>query len=52
MLPWAQCALGAASAVCGVAPLGISAAYAWKVASLIHMGIMQSRYEGSFSSAP
>jgi hypothetical protein len=29
-----------------------AAAYAWKVASLIHMGIMQSRYEGSFSSAP
>ena len=29
-----------------------AAAYAWKVASLIHMEIMQSRYEGSFSSAP
>ena len=28
-----------------------AAAYAWKVASLIHMEIMQSRYEGSFSSA-
>jgi len=45
MLPWAQCPLGAR-------PVRFAAAYAWKVASLIHMGIMQSRYEGSFSSAP
>jgi hypothetical protein len=41
--------LGAASAV-WCRPLGFSVADAWKVASTIHMGIMQSRYEGSFSS--
>jgi hypothetical protein len=42
------------SGQCGLwcRPLGISAAYAWKVASLTHMGIMHSRCEGSFSSAP
>jgi hypothetical protein len=33
-----------------VPPSGFSAADAWKVASPIHMGIMHSRYEGSFSS--
>src|SRR5271169_3578908 len=30
--------------------LGFSVSDAWKVASRIHMGIMQSSYEGSFSS--
>jgi hypothetical protein len=40
------------SGQCGLwcRPLGVSAADAWKVASPIHMGIMHSRYEGSFSS--
>jgi hypothetical protein len=33
-----------------VPPLGFSAADACKVTSPIHMGIMHSRYEGSFSS--
>ena len=32
-----------------VPPLVFSAADAWKVASPTHMGIMHSRYEGSFS---
>ena len=31
-------------------PWGFSAADAWRVVSPIHMGIMHSRYEGSFSS--
>ena len=45
-------ALGAASAVCGAAPLGLLGCDSWKVASPTHMGIMQSRYEGSFSAIP
>jgi hypothetical protein len=44
---------GAASAVCGAAGLGASRlrmlSRRWKTASPIEMGIMRSRYEGSFS---
>ena len=49
MAPWAQ---GPAERPVRfvVPPSGFSAADAWKVASPIHMGIMHSRYEGSFSS--
>jgi hypothetical protein len=44
--------MGPRARQCGLwcRPLGFSVADAWKVASTIHMGIMQSRYEGSFSS--
>jgi hypothetical protein len=43
---------GAASAARSAAPWGFSAADARKVVAPMHMGIMQSRYQGSFSSAP
>ena len=47
--------LAAASAVCS-ATLGASRLRMllrrWKMASPIHMGIMRSRYEGSFSPTP